>query len=182
MKIFWSWQSDTPGKIGRHFVREAINDAIAVLKVPGAIEEPLEREARETLDIDHERKNVSGTPDLARTIQEKIAAAAVFVADVTFVGENLNESDGTKKKLINSNVAIEYGFALHALTDSRVLLVHNTYFGDRDELPFDLRHKAGPIQFNLPPRSGRDAIALARAQLKRDGLLPVSWTPRKGVC
>ena len=24
MKIFWSWQSDTPGKTGRHFVRDAL--------------------------------------------------------------------------------------------------------------------------------------------------------------
>jgi hypothetical protein len=34
MKIFWSWQSDTSGKTGRHFVREALMDAIKQLKVP----------------------------------------------------------------------------------------------------------------------------------------------------
>jgi hypothetical protein len=171
MKIFWSWQSDTPGDIGRYLVRDAIKDAIAVLREPHNIEEPLEREARESLDIDHDRKNVSGTPDLARTIQEKIAGAAVFVGDVTLVGETLIENNGAKKKLINPNVAIEYGFALHALSDSRVLIVQNTHFGDREQLPFDLRHKAGPIQFILPPNSSRDEIARARDQLKRN-LLP----------
>jgi len=25
----------------------------------------------------------------------------------------------------------------------------NTHYGEREDLPFDLRHKAGPIQFNL---------------------------------
>ena len=32
MKIFWSWQSDTPGKIGRFLVRDALNDAIEKLR------------------------------------------------------------------------------------------------------------------------------------------------------
>jgi len=32
MKVFWSWQSDTPGKIGRHFVRDALQAAIERLK------------------------------------------------------------------------------------------------------------------------------------------------------
>ena len=32
MKVFWSWQADTPGKIGRHFVRDAISEAIELLK------------------------------------------------------------------------------------------------------------------------------------------------------
>jgi hypothetical protein len=172
MKVFWSWQSDTPGKIGRHFVRDAIVDAIAVLREPEDIEEPWERDARQSLEIDQDRKGVSGSPDLARTILEKIAKAAVFVGDVTLVGENvLSGRGGTKKKLINSNVAIEYGFALNALTDSRVLLVQNIYFGEREQLPFDLRHKAGPIQFNLPPDSPKEVIARARERLKNDLVL-----------
>jgi len=31
MKVFWSWQADTHGKTGRHFVREALADAIKLL-------------------------------------------------------------------------------------------------------------------------------------------------------
>lgn len=65
MKIFWSWQSDTPGKIGRHFVRDALAEAIEVLRQPNEIEEPSEREARETIELDHDRKGVPGSPDLA---------------------------------------------------------------------------------------------------------------------
>jgi hypothetical protein len=119
MKIFWSWQSDTPGKVGRHFVRGALAEAIEVLRQPNEIEEPSEREAREALHLDHDRQGVSGSPDLAPTIFRKIEQAAVFVADVTLVGETTpvgEKAEGrAAKKLINSNLAIEYGYAHHAL-------------------------------------------------------------------
>ena len=32
MIIFWSWQSDTPGKIGRFLIRDAIKEAIAEMR------------------------------------------------------------------------------------------------------------------------------------------------------
>ena len=40
MKIFWSWQSDTDGKTGRFFVRDALEEAIKQLKQPPDVEEP----------------------------------------------------------------------------------------------------------------------------------------------
>ena len=52
MKVFWSWQADTPGKIGRHFVRDAISEAIELLKTDKDIIEPDEREARDALELD----------------------------------------------------------------------------------------------------------------------------------
>ena len=127
MKIFWAWQSDTPGKIGRFLVRDALQDAITELKEAPDIEEPTEAQRRDELELDHDRKGVPGSPDLAATIYGKIAAAAVVVADVTAVGSTPERRDGEKivpaKKLINSNVAIEAGYALRAVTDRNVLLV-----------------------------------------------------------
>jgi hypothetical protein len=153
MKIFWSWQFDTPGKTGRHFVWDVLADAIAVLKEPSDVEEPSECEAREALHLEDDRKGVEGSPDLAPKIFKKIDQAAVFVADVTLVGERSISADSPTeappKKLINSNVAIEYGYALRALTDARVLMIQNVHYGGREELPFDLKHKAGPIQFRI---------------------------------
>jgi hypothetical protein len=105
MKIFWSWQSDTPGKIGRHFIRDVLNDAIVEIKSSGQIEEPDSREGINNLHLDHDIKNVVGSPDLANLIFEKIDASTVFVGDVTTTGTTLD----SKKKLINSNVAIELG-------------------------------------------------------------------------
>lgn len=161
MKIFWSWQSDTPKDIGRFFVRDALREAIQTLKTDEDLLEPVEREVAARLELDSDRQGVPGSPDLAATIFEKIEAADVFLADVTLVGET---SDG--KKLINSNVAIEYGHAHHALTFRRVLMVQNNRFGDGDALPFDLRQKSWPLQFTLAPGASKEAIKDERAKLK----------------
>lgn len=147
MKVFWSWQSDTSGTIGRHFVRDALHAAIEQLKQAPEVEEPTERESRSAMHLDQDRKGISGSPDLARVILEKIEQSAVFVADVTPVGVVLNENKALAKKLINPNVAIELGYAVHALTDRALLMVMNEHFGSRADLPFDLQSKAGPITF-----------------------------------
>jgi hypothetical protein len=162
VKIFWSWQFDTYGPTGRHLVREALEAAIALLKQAPDVEEPTEQERREAMHLDHDRKGVSGSPELARTIFEKIDRAEVFVADVTAVGQTF---DGTKK-LMNSNVAIEYGHAHKALGDTKILMVQNQHYGTRDDLPFDLKHHAGPIQYSLGPDADKEAIAAEKIKLR----------------
>jgi hypothetical protein len=170
MKVFWSWQSDTPGKIGRHFVREALSEAIDVLRQPNEIEEPSERDARENLHLDHDRKGVPGSPDLAPTIFRKIEKALVFIADITIVQETAVSTSkgegGRPRKFINPNVAIEYGYALGKLGDGAILMVQNRYFGARDDLPFDLKHKAGPIQYSLAPDATKQQIETERGRLR----------------
>jgi hypothetical protein len=161
MKIFWSWQSDTPGKIGRHFVRAALLLAIEALKQAPDMEEPTAAETREGLHLDQDRQDVPGSPDLAPTIFEKIERATVFVADVTLVGS----SDEGSKRLMNSNVAIEYGHAHHALGSEAILMVQNIHYGEREALPFDLKHKAGPIQSNLAPAAKKADIEAERKKL-----------------
>lgn len=161
MKVFWSWQSDTPGKIGRHFVRAALSLAVEALKQAPDVEEPTAAETREGLHLDQDRQGVPGSPDLAPTIFEKIERSAVFVADVTLVGG----SDNGSKRLMNSNVAIEYGHAHHALGSEAILMVQNTHYGNRDALPFDLKHKAGPIQFNLAPAAKKADIEAEQKKL-----------------
>jgi hypothetical protein len=161
MKIFWSWQSDTPGKTGRFLVRNALRDAIEELKQAPDIEEP----AREALHLDHDIQDVTGCPDLARTIFGKIEVSEVVIADVTLVGQVLSNTSA-EKKLINSNVAIELGYALRACTDLRVLLVFNEHYGTHEELPFDLRHKGGAIVFNLPPDAEKEEIFAQKKNLR----------------
>src|SRR6201988_428825 len=68
MKMFWSWQSDKPGKIGPHFVRDALKLAIESLKQAPEVEEPTAAETRDSIHLDHDRQGVTGSPDLARTI------------------------------------------------------------------------------------------------------------------
>ncbi len=159
MKIFWSWQSDTPGEIGKYLVRDALKDAVAKLKQDSDIEEPI----REDLHIDQDIQGVTGSPDLARTIFDKIEKSEVVVADVTIVGKTPAE-----ERVVNSNVAIELGYALHACTDARVLLVFNEHYGAYGDLPFDLRHKGGAVVFDLSPETERKEIAAARTALTDD--------------
>jgi hypothetical protein len=156
MKIFWSWQSDTPGKIGRHFVREAIENALTELNEDPTIEES---DRPDRLELDHDRKGVPGSPDLVSTILKKIEESKVFIADVTPVGKR---ADG--RALLNPNVAIELGYALAKVGDNGLLMVLNTSYGDRESLPFDLRHKAGPILFNL----GADAKKEETTRVQRE--------------
>ncbi|MEI8703410.1 hypothetical protein [Mesorhizobium sp. ISC15] len=193
MKVFWSWQSDTPGKIGRFLIRDAILAAIEQLQVAPDVEDADRQELREALHLDSDRQGVPGSPDLALTIFRKIEAAGVVVADVTPVGEAPAKVDSTgqqiapPKKLMNPNVAIELGYALHALTDQKLIMVCNEHYGVRDDLPFDLKHKAGPIFFNLAPDADKPTIEAAKAALRGafsaalrpylDGL-PAAPTPR----
>jgi hypothetical protein len=166
MKVFWSWQSDTPGKIGRHFVRDALRAAIEQLKEEPDIKEPTERETRSAMHLDHDRQGISGSPDLAPVILEKIAESAVFIADVTPVGTvTITSEQGTPKRIINPNVAIELGYALHALTDRALLMVMNEHYGARVDLPFDLQGKAGPIMFTLAPDADRQKVLNTSRQL-----------------
>ncbi len=156
MKIFWSWQSDTPGKTGRHFIREVLEDALKQLKVEDELDEP----ERDDLHLDHDRKGVPGSPDLAQAILEKIRNSAVFIADVTPIGKTDED-----KSLINSNVAIELGYALSFVKNEGLLMVLNEAYGNRKSLPFDLSHKGGPIIFNLPADSNKEQITKVRAPL-----------------
>jgi hypothetical protein len=158
MKIFWSWQSNTPGKTGLHFVRDVLQVVVDELKRSSLeIDEPTDRESREALHLDQDRQGVSGSPDLARVILEKIEQSVMFIADVTPVGvvheTPRDQTSKVAKKIINPNVAIELGYALHALTDRSLLMVMNEHYGARTDLPFDLQAKAGPIMFNLPPKA-----------------------------
>jgi len=117
MKIFWAWQFDLPGKIARHFIRNALETAIAQINQTEEIDEPDEAFQDGNLQLDYGRKRLKGSPDLAIEILKKIDGAAVFVGDVTPVGKGAPhrtdegvESDG--KLLMNPNVAIELGYAL----------------------------------------------------------------------
>ena len=170
MKVFWSWQSDTPGKTGRHFIRQVLSDAIATLKEPEEVEEPSERDAKDALHLDHDRLGVSGSPRLLETILKKIDASAVFVGDVTPVsvipGTKTRGNVRREKRNMNPNVAIELGYAFKTVTEQNVLMVLNTYYGGREFLPFDIAGNAGPLMFNLPPNANASRLKAEAASLK----------------
>lgn len=162
MKIFWVWQSDTPGKIGRHFVRSVLDEVVIGLKAE--IEE-IQRPGDEELHLDHDTKNTPGFPALFAIICEKIEKSEVVVCDLTLTG-SVSTSDGRSKKSVNSNVAVEFGYALKALGSERIVGVINEAFGLVNELPFDLAHRGGAKRYHLNSGATGAEIAAARKQLK----------------
>lgn len=176
MKIFWSWQSDTPGKIGRHFVRDAILGAIEDLKTPPDMEEPTQAADRGDLHLDSDRQGIPGSPDLAATIFAKIDVSAVVIADVTPVGRGLKQvgedlDDRRPRALMNPNVAIEIGYALGKPSKglgNNLLMICNSHYGTRSDLPFDLAHKAGPLFFDLAPDATRAKIDSEQKKIRSE--------------
>lgn len=144
--VFFSWQSDTLPKNGKNFIEQALNRAV------GAINSELEIQDAERPDslplmIDKDTKGVPGSPSIVDTILSKIETSLCFVADLTFVAKRSN-----KGGVPNPNVMLEYGYAVKALSEKRIVSVMNEASGapSRENMPFDLAHKRFPITYNLP--------------------------------
>ncbi len=169
MKIFWAWQSDLPGKTGRHFIKEALEEAIDRINESREIEEP-EENFQDGMHLDHDRKGLRGSPDLANEILKKIEATTVFVCDVTPIGKGAERKNDQavvgQKSIMNPNVAIELGYALKAISTDNVLMIMNSHFGSRTDLPFDLGLKAGaPLFYTLPPNADKKTIEAEKRKL-----------------
>ena len=126
--VFYSWQSDLPNATNRGFILQALEQAAKVITSDKLLSiDPV---------IDRDTSGLPGSPEIVRSIFNKIERAAVFVADVSIIngGER-----GAGRPTPNPNVLVELGYALHALGPSRVLLVLNTAYCKVEQLPFDLR-------------------------------------------
>lgn len=168
MKVFWSWQSDTPEKHNKFFVRDALKAALAQAAAN------LDLTEAERPELDHDTMGEPGLVSIVDTIFQKIAAAELFVGDVTFVGQT-----PANKKIPNPNVLIELGHAITSLGPSRILLVMNhAYGGKPEDLPFDLRHRRAPIAFTLPEDATASERKVAFDKLTRD--LVAALTPSLG--
>jgi hypothetical protein len=72
------------------------------------------------------------------------------------------------KRLINSNVAVELGYAIGIHGDAVLLKVMNTHFASPKHLPFDLAHRRWPIQYQLPPAPSPEVREQVRGKLASD--------------
>lgn len=150
-RIFYSWQSDTPGNLNRTFIEKALADALQLLKSDAELEPALREPG---IELDKDTQGVGGSPPIAETILRKIEECAAFVADLTFVGESLprlRERTQRSRYFSNPNVLLEYGYALRCHGHHKLIAVMNTAFGDAspENLPFDLRHLRWPITYRL---------------------------------
>lgn len=154
--IFFSWQADTPNRVGRSFLRPILEEVCAEISADAAVDEAVR--------VDSDTQGVAGQPPIAETILKKIDQSAVFVADMTFTGAR---SDG--RLTPNPNVLIEYGWALKSLGHSRVICVMNTACGEpsRESLPFDLAHLRWPIGFHLAEDASPEAKVKEKKKLTK---------------
>jgi len=167
--VFYSWQSDRDQKTNRFLVRDALSEAVGTLNKGLNISEADRPIDTGELSLDHDTKDVPGTPDIVGAILEKIDRCGIFVADLTFVAQS-SKGDG----LPNPNVLTERGYALKSIGSQRLIAVMNTAYGLPDQLPFDFRHARYPIQFHLDAgadsaqrNSQRDALSTQLAEAIR---------------
>lgn len=142
--VFYSWQNDRDPKTTRYFIKEAIEKAIKAVNQDIDVHDATREEDSSALAIDHDTKDVPGTPDIVNTIYEKIDTCGIFLADLTYVVHS-PKGDG----LSNPNVLAERGYALRALGSERLIAVMNTAYGEAKDLPFDFRHVRHPNQYRL---------------------------------
>lgn len=148
--VFYSWQSDTPANANRSFVRQALEAAIGELAGNA--------EVQDAPRVDSGMEGVSGSPEVASVMFEKIREAAIFVGDVTLVGEIIRH-DGERKRVANPNVLLELGYAASTLGWGRVIGVMNEHFGSPQEQSFDLRNRRFPITYRLAPEQPATRVA-----------------------
>jgi hypothetical protein len=145
-RIFFSWQADTPPRIGRNFLRDVLEEACKKIGSDTNIEESIP-----DLSIDSDTSGVPGQPPIADTIYDKIDDASVFVADLTFVSKR----DDGDRLVPNPNVLLECGRALKSLGYKRVIYVMNSAYGDpaKEGMPFNLQHVRRPTTYFLTEES-----------------------------
>jgi hypothetical protein len=144
---FYAWQNDRPRATVRDLIRSAADAAIARLAHS--------MEVSDSPRLDHDTLGEAGTPPISETIFQKIRQSAIFIADVTFVGNALDDEGRRTKRLPNPNVMVELGFAAAVIGWQRVILVMNKKYGSPESLPFDLKNRRFPITFELGPESER---------------------------
>jgi hypothetical protein len=148
--VFYAWQSDSPAKVNRNFIESALETSIKEVEKSGVVDS--------SPRLDKDTKDVSGIPDIANTILQKIQSADAFLADLTYVGGVFEESGKPTGDVIpNPNVMIELGYALAELGWERIVTVINTHYGSQEKLPFDLKNRRWPIDYNLAPDAKGDA-------------------------
>lgn len=125
-KVFYSWESDLPGKTNRNLILDALERACKEVGADAEVE-PV---------VDRDTLNVPGSPNISETILAKIEDADAFVADVSIINPARSPSC---RPTPNPNVLVELGYAIRRLGYARIVLVINTYFGKPELLPFDLR-------------------------------------------
>lgn len=154
--VFYSWESDLPGKTTRNLIEGCLNTAI----------QQLGREDDLDVDpsLDRDTKGVTGSPVILDAILEKIDNCAAFVADVSIINSADVRRDPPARPTPNPNVLIEFGYAVKTLGWDRILPVCNDFYGPIDQLPFDIPERR-VIAYSLSDSPTPEEIKAAKEKL-----------------
>jgi hypothetical protein len=150
--IFYAWQSDRPQNTHRYLIRDAARHAVKRIGSDADVED--------SPRLDHDTKDVPGTPEIAGTIFRKIQESGAFIADLTFIGAT-DPHGGDKKLLPNPNVLLELGYAARSIGWDRIICVLNTVYGAVEEQIFDIKQRRWPICYRL---GGEDPEDIKKAR------------------
>lgn len=128
--IFFSWQSTRPD------VKKAI------MKMLSGVVKELSKDGID-LCLDQDTWNRVGKKRIDVEVLNKIDNCDIFIADLTPVCkiEADEDEDRLEKLQPNANVMFEYGYALKAKGEERMILLANLEKGEhREHLPFDINH------------------------------------------
>ncbi|MBL7841411.1 MAG: hypothetical protein JNJ75_14815 [Cyclobacteriaceae bacterium] len=163
-QIFYSWQSDLPNATNRSFIEDCIKATIKQLKNDTSF--LLE------VALDKDTQGLTGTPDIANSIFDKISRSDIFIADISIINKTSDD-----RKTPNPNVLIELGYAVKAIGWEKVICVYNVDYGTYEDLPFDLRVRR-PLAYSITQRGKADAkknvskiLTQTIQQLNREGRL-----------
>ena len=138
---FFAWQLDTASEQNKTFIWNALCIATSPVSIDS---QPIESPRPQS-----DTTGIPGAPNIVDAIFSRIRQSAIFVADVTFVG---NSEDG-KKRFPNPNVMIELGYAAKSIGWERTILVMNSAYGGAKHLPFDILQHRWPIEYRLTDRT-----------------------------
>lgn len=130
-RLFFSWQNDR--KDTKAIINSALKKAKNKLKADGI-----------DLFIDQDTRERVGKRNIEAEVLEKIRKCDMFVADLTPVTTyKPKDTHNLPKHMPNSNVMYEYGYALHAKGENRMIVLASLE-KEKDEhiefMPFDINH------------------------------------------
>ena len=153
--VFYSWESDLPGKTTRSLIENCLNKAIRQL----GREEDLDVDP----SLDRDTRGVAGSPVILDAILEKIDNCTAFVADVSIINSK-DVVENKSRPTPNPNVSIELGYAIKNCGWDRILPVCNEFYGSINQLPFDIPERR-VIGFNLSEAPTPEETRAAKEKL-----------------
>jgi len=127
--IFYSWQSDLPNSTNRGFLSDVLSKVIKGIHKSD--------EYNLDLNLDRDTSGMTGSPEIANAIFDKIQNSEIFVCDISIINNGSSES----RKVPNPNVMMELGYAAAVVGWDNIICLFNESFGHIKDMPFDIQQR-----------------------------------------